>query len=452
MTAALPAKLAEKIELWDYVDLRPYANNPREHSPEQLRRIAASISQFGFLNPILVDRKTKEIVAGHGRYLAAGLIALERVPVVPLEHLTPAQRRAYLIADNRLGELSTWNEDRLRSELEALSTELPELPELGFDAGKMRRLLAPNRPSPSSVDQAEGAPDPLAPATTRTGDVWILGDQRVVCGDCTAEETRAKALGGELVDLVVTDPPYAIFGSSTGVASDVADDRMVRDFFVAALRAIASSLKLGGHAYAFCDWRSYPTLFESTRGGSGLNVANVVVWSKRGSGLGNNWQNTHEFVAFLHRLDPRRSTWDKRPKGVRAVLKPNVLHFNRAGLGGFEAGESTTVNTVTEHNAAKPVDLLRELVCASSDPGERVLDLFGGSGSTLVACDLTRRRGVAIEVEPRWCDVMVRRLERLTEKTATLEGDGRTFAEVGAARAQEAAAPKKARRTRKPKA
>ena len=450
MSTAIPSKLADTIELWEIGQLVAYSNNPREHSPDQVRRIASSISEFGFLSPILVDRESREIIAGHGRLEAARLLGLQRVPVVPLEHLSSAQRRAYLIADNRLGELSTWNDERLRDELGKLSVELHDLPELGFDAGKLRRLLAPQRPSPPEID-AERASGKIVRPITRPGDVWLLGDQRLVCGDCRLEETRKLALGGDLVDCVVTDPPYAIFGSSTGVGADVADDRMVRDFFATVLRSIAATLKVNGHAYVFCDWRSYPAWFECSRGGMGLVVANLIVWSKR-VGLGTNWQNTHELVTFFHRSDPKRSVWSKGARGVRAVAKPNVLSFNRAGAGGFEAGESSTEDTVTEHNAAKPVDLLRELVCASTDPGERVLDLFGGSASTLIACELTRRRGVAIEVEPRWCDVSIGRLQRMTEKTATLEGDGRTFAEVGAAREIESnARPKRARRSKSAK-
>lgn len=445
MTASLPAKLADRIELWDVAELRPYAGNPREHSSDQVRRIASSISEFGFVNPILVDRQTREIVAGHGRLQAAALLGLPKVPVVPLDHLTESQRRAYLIADNRLGELSTWNEEKLKGELAKLSAELPALPELGFDAGKMRRLLAPSRPSPSSVDEAHAIEVPSSRPTTRSGDVWAIGDQRLVCGDNGLEETLALALRGEPVDCVVTDPPYAIYGSSTGVGSDVADDRMVGAFFERVLRSIVNALRVNGHAYVFCDWRSWATWWEAGRRVQHLSCHNMIVWDKGSAGLGSNWANTHELVGFWQRRAEKTKMFGRAPAGVRTVNRSNVIRANRTGQTGFEREHE---DGEREHNAAKPVDLLREFVCASTDTGERVLDLFGGSGSTLLACEITRRRGVAIEVEPKWCDLTVRRLERLTEKQAVLEGDGRAFAEIAGARAAELERPARAPRAR----
>jgi DNA modification methylase len=432
MSTAIPSKLAESIELWDTSALQDYADNPREHTPDQIRRIAASISKFGFIDPIIVDRKTREIIAGHGSRAAAALLGLPRVPVIPIEHLSEAERHAFVVAHNRLAELSAWNDDKLRAVLGKLQTALPDLPELGFNAPALRRLLAPERATPAEIDATKRGEEIEHPAT-KTGDVWILGEHRIACGDCREDKVRRAVLGERLADAVVTDPPYAIFGSSTGVGSDVADDRMVRDFFTAVLRAIASSLKLNGHGYTFCDWRSYPTWFDCARGGTGLVVANCLVWNKRG-GLGSNWQNAHELIAFFHRVAPSKSMWKRGPRGGRPIGKPNVLQLNRAGVGGFEGGEKGTEDTVTEHNAAKPVDLLRELVSASTEPGERVLDLFAGSGSTLLACELSRRVGLGIDVEPRWCDVTVDRWQRLTGKAATLEADGRTFAEVAAAR------------------
>lgn len=431
MTTPNLSRVVQTIELWDTSSLVDYASNARDHSPDQVRRIAASISDFGYVDPILVDRTTREIIAGHGSRAAAVLLGMPKVPVIPVDHLDADQRHALALALNRLAELSTWNEPKLRDELARLSTTMPKLPELGFDAAKLRRLLAPTRTAPNEADRTRKLEE-IKVATTRRGDVWLLGDHRLACVDSTVAEQRARALGDEVVDCVVTDPPYAIFGSSTGVGSDVADDRMVRDFFTAVVRAIASTLKITGHAYVFCDWRSYPGWFECVRG-SGVAPANCIVWNK-GAGLGTNWQNVHEFVLFAHRLDAKRSVWAKGSRGIRPVPKPNVVRINRAGVGGFEAGESTTVDTVTEHNAAKPVDLLVEFVTASTDPGERVLDLFAGSGSTLIACELTKRRGVALEIEPRWCDVAIERWERVAKSEAKLDGDGRTFAEVRAER------------------
>lgn len=448
-----PQNMANRIELWPIERLIPYKSNARDHSPEQVRRIAASIAEFGFLQPVLVDSKSREIIAGHGRVLAARQIGSEFVPVVPLDHLTEAQARAFRIADNRLAELSTWNDAKLREEIADLATKLPELPELGFDAGKLRRLLTPARTAPTESVGSE-APQPPTVPTAKLGDVWTCGAQRLVCGDSRVDSVRRLGTRGELAQCVLTDPPYAIFGSSTGVGSDVADDRMVLDFFERVLQSAAAVLARAGHAYIFCDWRSYPAWWQAHRG-KGLAVANLLVWNKRGMGLGSNYMNHHELVAFLHRVDARASSWSKTAKGTRPVNRSNVLDFNRAGAGGFEAEEPTETRGVTAHNAAKPVELLRELVCNSTDAGELVVDLFGGSGSTLLACELTRRRGVAVEIEPKWVDVALERLERIVGSEAVLEGDGppaeRTRSRVRASRAQALASGEGTKRAKFPR-
>lgn len=429
-----PARMAARIELWPIERVLPYAGNPRAHPEEQILRLCRSIQTYGFINPILLDQSSGVILGGHGRLEAARRLGFEAVPVVPVEHLSPAERRAYVIADNRLAELSTWDDERLRKELEALGAELPELPELGFDLGEIRDLLRPPKATPADADEPAPAKGPKERPVSRLGDVWTCGGQRIACGDSRTTAARELALRGELAQCLLTDPPYAIYGSSTGVGSAVADDRMVRDFFERVLRSAAESLRIAGHAYVFCDWRSVSGWTESARD-SGLGIANLLVWDKGDFGLGANYRNNHELVLFLHRTEERGSHWDRTAKGSRAVHEPNVLRFPRTGQSGFEREQEPGERY---HNAAKPVDLLRRLVSNSTEPGELVLDLFAGSGSTLVACELLQRRGAGIEIRPGNVDDVVHRVQRASKLEARLEGDGRTFEEIRSARVEKA--------------
>lgn len=435
-TASAPAitqVMVDRIEHWPIEKLVPYKNNARKHPASQLRKIATSIQQYGFVQPLLVDENEREIIAGHGRLEAAKLLGLKVVPVIPVSHLSERQRHAYVIADNRLAELASWDEGILAEEINTLLAGLPELPELGFSPRELEELLEPTKPTPAQAE-AVPTPEPGRP-TSKRGDLWLLGDHRLLCADFRDEAGRARLLQGRAVDCVLTDPPYAIYGSSTGVDGDVADDRMVREFFGAVLRAAASGLRIGGHAYIFCDWRSWPSWWDEGRD-SGLVPKNLLVWDKlTGSGSGTNYGNAYELAGFWHRANKKKRVAEADvPTSYRAVGASNLLKSKRVDRAEFERAEGGR----SEHAAQKPVELLRELACNSSEPGERVLDLFSGSGSgsCLIACEVAKRRGLAIEIEPKWIDTAVRRWQRLTGRAATLEGEGGTFDEIGAARAQ----------------
>ncbi len=233
---------------------------------------------------------------------------------------------------------------------------------------------------------------------------------RVMCADNSLDENVQALVAGQPVDEVVTDPPYAIYGSITGVASDIADDRMVVPFFEALLRRCHRLLPWFGHAYVCCDWRSYPAIWEAARR-AGMAVRNCIVWDKGGQGLGANWANCHEFVVYLAKLPPQHAMGD-RVAGVRQVHKPNMQRFDRV------RGEER------EHNAAKPADLFAELMDAGSDRGATVVDLFLGSGTAVIAAHASGRRCLGMEVDARMCDILRRRFGRFAAERGIAAGPG----------------------------
>ena len=397
-----PVVLARKIKIRRLAELEPYNRNARTHSEEQLEQLAASIREFGFVQPILA-RESGQIVAGHARLEAARRAGLDRVPVIVLDHLTEAQARALVLVDNRLAELGGWDQDLLAAELADLAGDsealglawsAEELEELLAGAGEAGAELEPSDHSevaPPTPDPEDRRADLLAKWKTEPGQVWQFpasagGFHQLKLADSFEPGALLEFLEDAPAAVVITDPPYAIYGSSTGIASDISDDRIVRPFFAEAWRLIASVLPWHGHAYMFCDWRSWAAVFEGARAG-GMTVKNCLVWDKGGAGLGANYANTYELLAFAHRSPPQK-TMGGRLAGVRTVGGSNVLRHNRV-----PAADRW-------HNAAKPVPLLVDLIEASSNPGDLVVDPFLGSGSTLIAADRTGRLGRGFEVDP----------------------------------------------------
>jgi DNA modification methylase len=265
----------------------------------------------------------------------------------------------------------------------------------------------------SADDELERVPDPPKEPKTKRGDVWVCGDHLLLCGDSLEAETEAWIEKGTTA-CVLTDPPYAIYGSSSGVGSDVADDKMIRPFFAALGRRMRHALRLFGHGYVFCDWRSWDAVLAGMKA-STLAAKNCIVWDKGDFGLGSMYRNCHEFVGFFVSQPERSSHYAKQATGQRMVTQPNVRRVNRTGQGGFESEHEPGQRF---HNAAKPVQLLQWLLDNSTDEGDLVLDLFGGSGSTMLACERSKRRCRMVEVEPKWCDVIVARWEQLTVRKA----------------------------------
>lgn len=375
--------------------------------------VIESVDEHGFYGGILVQKSTRRILFGHTRYRAANARGATHLPGFWLD-VDDDEARRILLVDNETNRKGRNRAD----DLAALLVELEQTPRglagTGFDTDDLGTILADldaaGAPLPERKQVSFDAWDGVKPAqpSTELGDVWLVGPHRIMCGDAFEEEQLARLLGGRPAGMFLGDPPYAIYGSATGIASDIADDAMVRPFFRAMWRAIHAALDDYGHAYVHCDWRSYAAIVEMARG-SGMESKNLLVWDKGGSGLGSNYANTHEFVAFFARIPKSGAMTGTRKTGARSVFASNVLRYNRP------TGDDR------QHNAAKPVEMLREFVKNSCDPGARVLDLFGGSGSTAIAAAAEGRVALVMEKEPAMVDVIVARLVKATGHPAEKE-------------------------------
>jgi DNA modification methylase len=422
-------KTALQVEYVDMTSLRPYIANARAHPRRQIQRIAKSIEQFGFANPILID-KTGEIIAGHGRFEAAQQLGLNTVPVIRLSHLTDAQKRALRIADNRIAEQSSWTPELLSSELQFLIDDDFEVELTGFDAIDLDRLLSPEACQQDPDDTP--VPSPPAAPLTRLGDIWLLGGHRVICGDAQQAETYSALLGGERADLVITDPPYnvPIPGHVSGtarhrnfaMASGEMSEAEFQAFVSRVLTRARDHSRLGSLHYVFMDWRGLGTLLKV---GSDLyqQQLNLCVWAKTNAGMGSFYRSPHELVAVYRHGD--------------------ISHINNVQLGRLGrhrsnlwtyAGATTFSPTrkadLIDHPTVKPVALLADAIRDASKPGDLVLDPFGGSGSTLLAAQHTGRRSALIEIDPAYVDVILRRFEERTGIAPVLAANGATIAEI----------------------
>jgi DNA modification methylase len=418
-------------------ELRPFERNPREHPAEQIAALAGFIRSVGFAVPVLVDREGN-VVDGHARIVAAEQLGMDRVPVVEVEFLTPKQRLAVMVAGSRIASMGRWVPENLTWAIEQIRPEVPDLGAIGFSDEELGRLRADSErlmdppAEPDGAGEAEPEPeeepafDPPARPVTREGDVWVLGQHSIACGDSLRSEVRGLLLGRERGDCVFTDPPYAIYGSSTGIASDITDDKMVRPFFREVLLACLGSCRPFAHVYVCCDWRSYPSWWEVAKG-TGVVPKNCLVWDKGGSGLGANYANTHEWILFAWIL-PLRRGMSQKITGGRVVNDSNVWRVNRVPAAGAKGGR--------EHNAQKPLDLALRALDNSTEPGGLVLDFFLGSGTTVIAAERSGRRCLGFEIDPRYCDVTVERWQHETGERATLRDGGAAFAEVAAERSK----------------
>jgi DNA modification methylase len=425
-------------------DLLRWPRNPKDHDLDQLSK---SFERFGYTDPILVDETSGRIVAGHGRLetlqqkMAAGeerpdLIDVDDagrwlVPVIRGVGFKDAlEAEAYLVADNQLVIGPGWKNDELDAMLAEHVNAGRALEGTGIDAKALQKRLAKQSAelaaeaeknlaggdsSPREDAEVEDyGPIPEKPVT-EPGDLWILGTHRILCGDSLKDEQVDRLLEGAKIDAVIEDPPYAIYGSSTGIGADIADDRMVRPFFEAVGRQAMRILPWFGHAYVCCDWRSWASLWDAARS-VGLTCKNKLIWNKK-SGLGSSYANVYEEIGFFHKLPPAKSTSFGTATGVRTVNgRSNLLTISRP------KGDEKN------HNASKPVDLIREFIRNSTDAGGKVFDGFAGGGSTLIACELEGRVCYTMDCEPKEVDKVVRRWEKVTGKRArrVRPGKGRT--------------------------
>lgn len=403
--------------------IRRYPGNPRKNA-QAVQTVADLIREFGWRQPIVVDA-AGVIVIGDTRYQAAELLGLKKVPVHVAEGLSAEQIKALRLADNKSSELAEWDTDKLAQELEALAAVDFDLALTAFDEAELVELRTLEDPGtgkgtpPPGGDEEPAPPAVPAKPITGRGDLWLLGPHRLLCGDSTSRDDVARLMAGETADMVFTDPPYAIYGSSTGIASDITDDKMVRPFFRDIVARALEVSKAFAHLYICCDWRSWSSWWEVAKG-TGLAPKNMIVWDKAG-GLGSMYANCHELI-FFGSFRPMRQNMSQKLSGERQVNGSNVWNIPRAGRD--ETG------AVREHNAQKPVELAARAIRYSSDEGELVLDLFGGSGTTLIAAGREGRACCMMEIAEAYADVIVRRWQRETGEEAVLEGDGRTFDQI----------------------
>lgn len=405
--------LADKIQQWPVAKLIPYARNARTHSDEQVAQIAASIAEFGFTNPILVGADGV-IVAGHGRLAAAQKLAMAMVPVVVLEHLSPTQRRALVIADNRIAENAGWDETMLRVEMEALQLDDFDMSLTGFDADALAELMAGgDGEEPGNTDD-DAVPEVVETAISRTGDVWLLGPHRLLCGDSTLAESYAQLLQGEEVDMVFTDPPYNVNyantakdkmrGKNRAILNDNLGDGFY-DFLLAALTPTVTHCK--GAIYVAMSSSELDVLQSAFREAGG-KWSTFVIWAKNTFTMGrSDYQRQYEPILYGW-PEGGKHHWcgDRNQSDVWQIKKP---HKNDL------------------HPTMKPVELVERAIRNSSRPGNSVMDPFGGSGTTMIAAEKTGRVARLIELDPKYVDVIVRRWQDWTGKQATRESDGVAF-------------------------
>ncbi len=389
--------------------LIPYARNARTHSDHQVAQIAASIREFGWTNPVLVDGDNG-IIAGHGRVLAAYKLSLKDVPCIEIKDMTEAQKRAYIIADNKLAENAGWDNELLTLELGELKTDGFDLDLIGFDAEDLGKLLEPDA-KVGLIDE-DDAPDIAEVSVSRPGDLWVCGDHRVMCGDSTSIIDVEQLVDGYKVDLIITDPPYNVtYEGGTAEKMTIQNDSMSTEdfyrFLLAACGAMFAVAKDGAGLYMFHSDREVVS-FRKAMTETGFKLSQCCVWIKPNFVMGRqDYHSQHEPILYGWKATSAHRWYADRKQST-------VWQFDRPQR-----------NDV--HPTMKPVELIEYPLCNSSRVGDIVLDLFGGSGSTLIACEKRGRVGRLMELDPKYCDVIIHRWQEFTGKHATLAGDERTF-------------------------
>ena len=404
-----------KIEQRPIEALIPYINNSRKHSDEQVAQIAASIKEFGWTNPILVDG-TNGIIAGHGRLLAARKLGMDKVPVIELAHLSDTQKKALIIADNKLALNADWDTELLTIELNELISDDFALDILGFDKDELDALLNVIEPNAGLTDEDAVPETPIEPKT-KLGDIYILGNHRLMCGDSTSIDAVEKLMDGKKADMVFTDPPYNIgFG---GTMSSTSKDGVLQSYVTenAKHRPIQNDKKSESEFYDFiievlsivqikCKGAWYisfgsANLHELLRPITdiGMEYKSIVIWVKNQSPMGGG--------AYRRKYEPIIYGNFSSDFYGKPYAEDDVWEFNR-----------TKKNDL--HPTMKPVELVKNALNHGSKSGDVVLDLFGGSGSTMIASEEIGRKACLMELDPKYCDVIVQRWEDFTGKKAVL--------------------------------
>ena len=377
-----------KMELVDIGRLIPYVNNARTHSPEQIAKLRSSLREFGFINPVLVD-KDYNVIAGHGRIAAAKEEGLTKIPCVFVEHLSDAQKKAYIIADNRMALDAGWDNELLRVELEALQGEDFDVLLTGFDETELSKLF--DEGSEVKEDGFDVEAELEKPCFSRPGDVWFLGRHRLICGDSTKPETYETLMNGVKANLVVTDPPYNV--NYEGTAGKIKNDNMANEkfyeFLLSAYKCMFDAMADDASIYVFhADTEGLN--FRKAFSDAGFYLSGCCIWKKQSLVLGRSpYQWQHEPVLYGWKKNGKHQWYTGRKETT-------IWEFDKPKKNG-------------DHPTMKPVALLAYPIMNSTMTNGVVLDPFGGSGSTLIACEQTDRVCFTVELDEKFCDVIVNR-------------------------------------------
>jgi DNA modification methylase len=379
-------------------DLIPYALNSRTHSDEQVAQLAASIREFGFTNPILIDQDSN-LIAGHGRLLAARKSKMDQVPAVVVTGLDDRKRRALVIADNKLALNAGWDDDALRVELEDLAGDFGEL--MGFSEDELVDLLR-NEEGTEGLTDEDAVPDAPEVPVTVEGDVWVLGRHRLMCGDSTSIDAVEKLMDGESVEMIFTDPPYNVaFNGRSGKHDVIKNDDLAESEFTDFIGEVCHVIEAinAKAVYVWCNWKFYGELQGR------LPYKACIVWAKNVFGLGRGYRHQHEFCLFNGSVDDAI----KNESDLWEVKK----------------------DTAYKHPTQKPV-ALSVRAFGNHIRLTKILDLFGGSGSTLIGAEQTGRNCYVMELDPKYCDVIIQRWQEFTGEKATHAESGKTYEELSA--------------------
>ena len=392
--------MIQKIKQKDIKTLIFAEYNPRQLTTDQYKHLKDSIERFGFVDPVIVNKNKDRkniIIGGHQRVKVATDMNISEVPCVEIDLTYERERELNIRLNRNTGE---WDMDSL-----ANFFDMDELIDWGFDEGEL--VFEDEEPIAGLVDDDE-IPE-VEEVVTKLGDLWLLGEHRLFCGDSTKKEDVESLMDGQKANMVFTDPPYALFGNSTGVAG-ITDDKMVMPFFRQILKNYRNHTKLYGHIYVCCDWHSAFAIESASRDAK-LTPKNLCIWDKGDGGLGAMYQQCYEMVWFFANSPTQTTTGMNGKRGERTVNgKPNIWRYKRVTHKG------------RVHNAQKPVEMMENAIKNSSDSNGSCIDLFLGSGSTLIACEKTNRKCYGMELDPHYCDVIVKRWENFTGKKATLDG------------------------------
>jgi DNA modification methylase len=420
-------------------DLKPYPRNARRHSSKQIRQIADSIRTFGFTNPILIDAQDM-ILAGHGRVEAAKILNMVTVPCVRIETVTPDQRRAYILADNKLALNAGWDQEILAIELQGLVDLGFDMTVTGFSLAEADFILDAARDG--AIDTPAGPEDVIPRMTedtvTRMGDLWRLGRHRLICGDARNVDDYDRLLAGETVDLIFTDPPYNVpidghvcgsgrirhreFAMGVGEMSSSS----FTAFLTETLGAAAKRCRDGAIAFVCMDWRHMSELLAAGRA-TFSELKNLCVWNKTNGGMGTFYRSKHELV-FVFKVGTATHV-NSFGLGDTGRYRTNVWDY--PGISSMGTGR---MDELSMHPTVKPAAPVADAIRDCSLRGDIVLDSFGGSGTTLIAAETCGRAARLLEYDPAYCDTIVLRWERMTGKPAILSSTDRAFEDVAAAR------------------